>query len=123
MSSFSSQYEKPDWKGSTLPDPPNTIVLYTLEGILPDSRPYQAEVWVEDDCKNVTFFFSTRNLIDAPADDLLKMIEDASIVEVLLDELPFDAALVYDAKDQSIWSLNVCLEDSSNEYAKLLIYR
>lgn len=116
-----SRYPEPDRSNF----PPNQLQddeimpegdLGAREGLLPDGRPYRAEVWYSEGYTYITLFFSALELEDAPPAKLLDLtlgvLEEARVPQDRRRLNDWDVHKVEDASGNIMYSLTFVAEEA-----------
>jgi len=113
------EYEKPNWSLASI-DTASTDLSWA-EGVLPDGRPYYLERWQTEGSQLATFYFSPRDLDEAQAERLCRLLVEAEIIALKQEPLSVEAGRVQDSIGQTLVSLNVLLSDPLEQYARVVV--
>lgn len=91
-------------------------------GVMSDGRPYRLECWRMDELLMLTVLFSNQGLTGYKRADMPLLLEGEEILRFVGAGKPrLQAAQTTDDVGQSMWAINLMLEDNRGTYAELAV--
>lgn len=90
-------------------------------GVFSDGRGYRLECWRMDDMLMITLMFSDLALEGYKREDMPLLLEGEGLVSFLGERRPLQAARTIDDKGNSVWAINMMLQNNKGKIAELAL--